>query len=232
MTYVEDRTIDKSVSQDEAVINGHAAAATEGPGDENDDDLDTSKAAGDETENPFDFEKLQIRAKLADERSQQARARLINAAKMKEAQLLEELAKIRAVLSENGVGVENYTIEQAVPLPAPRTPSPSAQAAERWASAQTQSTPKAAKPAKAEKGTKDSRSPGRMKRRSAAELEAAAKELVKAVKAAGDDGIGAGALREQLKLDKKELPMVIKVAIKAKEIRSRGSKRATLYFGK
>ena len=70
----------------------------------------------------------------------------------------------------------------------------------------------------------------RLKRRNEAELRLAASQVVACVKQSGDEGMRSEKIRAELKLDKREMPSILKYAREAKLLRSKGEKRAMTWF--
>jgi hypothetical protein len=68
-------------------------------------------------------------------------------------------------------------------------------------------------------------------RRTEAEIHAGVTLVVNLVKR-HKEGLGAQKIREALGLDKKEMPKLLKTALESKALKSKGQKRATLYFAK
>lgn len=80
----------------------------------------------------------------------------------------------------------------------------------------------AAKPARSKAG-------GRLRRRSADDIAKALDRVVALVKR-NKDGLRAEQIRQQLGMQAKEMPRVLKEALSKKQLKSRGQKRATTYF--
>ncbi len=80
----------------------------------------------------------------------------------------------------------------------------------------------AAKPARA-------KAAGRLRRRSADDIAKALDRVVALVKR-NKDGLRAEQIRQQLGMQAKEMPRVLKDALAKKQLKSRGQKRATTYF--
>ena len=70
---------------------------------------------------------------------------------------------------------------------------------------------------------------GRLARRSDEDLKKLADEIV-ALVVSNKQGINAEAIKSTLKLERKELPRPLAMALKSKRIVKRGKKRATKYF--
>jgi hypothetical protein len=70
---------------------------------------------------------------------------------------------------------------------------------------------------------------GRLPRRSAEEIEGALGQVVALVKK-NKDGLRAEEIRQQLGLQAKELPRILKEGLGSKKLKSKGQKRATTYF--
>jgi hypothetical protein len=70
---------------------------------------------------------------------------------------------------------------------------------------------------------------GRLARRTAKDIEKLAEQIV-ALVISNEDGINAESLRAALKVERKELPRPLAMALSSKKIRKRGVKRATTYF--
>jgi hypothetical protein len=79
-----------------------------------------------------------------------------------------------------------------------------------------------AKPAKA----------GRLARRSTADLKAQLDAIVKAVKAAGAEGLRAEHIRAKLMLDRRELPRLLRMGRTSKRLKVVGKKRGACYFAR
>jgi hypothetical protein len=73
------------------------------------------------------------------------------------------------------------------------------------------------------------KSRGRLRRRSLAEITKALEQVVALVKSK-KEGLRAEQIRTELKLDRKELPRVLKEGIAKKVLKTRGQKRATTYL--
>jgi hypothetical protein len=73
------------------------------------------------------------------------------------------------------------------------------------------------------------RKPGRLPRRSQADIEATLAKVVAAVRATKGQGLRAEEIRNQLGLDKREVPRVLKEGLRTKKLKSKGQKRATVY---
>jgi hypothetical protein len=71
---------------------------------------------------------------------------------------------------------------------------------------------------------------GRLARRSPADIEKALTQVVALLKAMGKKGARSEEIQQSLKLDKRELPRVLKTGLAKKVLRSKGQKRATQYF--
>lgn len=74
-----------------------------------------------------------------------------------------------------------------------------------------------------------SRQSGKRLRQTAADLNATVAKIV-ALVATEKEGTNAETIRARLKLQRKELPKPIAMALKSKKIRKRGQKRATIYL--
>jgi hypothetical protein len=74
-----------------------------------------------------------------------------------------------------------------------------------------------------------SRSAGRLRRRSPEDIAKALDKVVSLVKR-HKDGLRAEQIRQQLSMQAKEMPRVLKEALAKKQLKSRGQKRATTYF--
>ncbi len=85
--------------------------------------------------------------------------------------------------------------------------------------------PAAAAPSKAKTGKN-----GRLARRSLADIGKSAERIVAVVKATKGKGINAEDLRKTLKVDRRELPLPLALALSKKLLRKKGRKRATMYF--
>ena len=70
---------------------------------------------------------------------------------------------------------------------------------------------------------------GRLARRSDADLKRLADKII-ALVAANKNGINAEGIKSALKIERKELPRPLAMALKSKKISKRGKKRATKYF--
>ena len=70
---------------------------------------------------------------------------------------------------------------------------------------------------------------GRLARRSEDDLKRLADRIV-ALVLSNKDGVNAERIKSTLKLQRKELPRPLMMALKTKKIRKRGQKRATTYF--
>jgi hypothetical protein len=71
---------------------------------------------------------------------------------------------------------------------------------------------------------------GRLGRRSPADIEKTLAIVVSALKATRGKGLRSEQIQIALRLDKRELPRVLRTGIAKKAIRSKGQKRATVYF--
>jgi hypothetical protein len=76
-----------------------------------------------------------------------------------------------------------------------------------------------------------SRSPGRLRRRSAGDIAAELDKIVALVKKS-KDGLRAEQIRIELGMQAKELPRILKEGLSTKMLKSKGQKRATTYFAK
>jgi hypothetical protein len=70
---------------------------------------------------------------------------------------------------------------------------------------------------------------GRLPRRSDTEIAAALDQVIALVKR-NKNGMGAGAIREAIGLQPKELPRILKAGLSTKRLKSKGQRRATMYF--
>jgi hypothetical protein len=75
------------------------------------------------------------------------------------------------------------------------------------------------------------KSGGRLPRRSAEDLSNVVGQIVALLKTR-KDGLRAEQIREELGIDRKELPRPLKVGLEAKKLLSKGQKRATTYFAR
>ena len=75
------------------------------------------------------------------------------------------------------------------------------------------------------------RSSGRLRRRSAEEIQAMLNKIVLLVKT-HKEGMRAEEIRSKLGMQAKEMPRILKEGISAKKLSSKGQKRATTYFAK
>ena len=73
------------------------------------------------------------------------------------------------------------------------------------------------------------RSSGRLPRRSATDIAKALDQVVSLVKK-HSEGLRAEQIRDQLRLQSKEMPRILKEGLSKKVLRSKGQKRATTYF--
>ena len=73
------------------------------------------------------------------------------------------------------------------------------------------------------------RSAGRLKRRSPEDIAGALDQVVALVKK-NKNGLRAEQIRDQLSMQAKEMPRVLKEGLAKKQLKSRGQKRATTYF--
>jgi hypothetical protein len=71
---------------------------------------------------------------------------------------------------------------------------------------------------------------GRLARRSAEDIAKTLAKVVSAVKAAKGKGMRAEQIKAALKLDRRELPRVLHEGLRTKKLKSKGQKRATVYF--
>jgi hypothetical protein len=78
---------------------------------------------------------------------------------------------------------------------------------------------------------KAARSSGRLRRRSAEEIQAMLNKIVLLVKT-HKEGMRAEEIRSKLGMQAKEMPRILKEGISAKKLASKGRKRATTYFAK
>lgn len=93
-------------------------------------------------------------------------------------------------------------------------------------------TVKIAAPGPLTKGTKVKKaSSPKRHRRSAAEIQECVEKVVALVKKS-KEGLGAQKIREELGLEAKEMPKILKTALAGKLLKSKGQKRATKYFSK
>ena len=76
---------------------------------------------------------------------------------------------------------------------------------------------------------KPSRSPGRLRRRSADDIAAALGNVIALVKK-NKAGLRAEQIRNELGLQPKEMPRILKEGLEKKALKSKGQKRATTYF--
>lgn len=70
---------------------------------------------------------------------------------------------------------------------------------------------------------------GRLARRTQAQIEATLAKVVAAVRATRGKGLRAEEIRKQLGLDVREVPRVLKEGLRAKKLKAKGRKRATVY---
>jgi hypothetical protein len=80
-------------------------------------------------------------------------------------------------------------------------------------------------------GPKARRSSGRRPRRSAEDIAKALDQVVALVQKHGD-GLRAEQIRDELGLQAKEMPRILKEGFTTKKLKSKGQKRATTYFAK
>lgn len=73
------------------------------------------------------------------------------------------------------------------------------------------------------------RKPGRLARRSQAQIEATLTKIVAAVRATRGKGLRAEEIRKALGLDVREVPRVLKEGLRTKKLKAKGHKRATVY---
>jgi hypothetical protein len=71
---------------------------------------------------------------------------------------------------------------------------------------------------------------GKLARRSQADIEKTLTLVVAMLTAASNKGARSEEIRKFLKVDKRELPRVLKTGLEKKELKSRGQKRGTQYF--
>ncbi len=71
---------------------------------------------------------------------------------------------------------------------------------------------------------------GRLARRSAADIARTLDRVVGAIRATKGKGLRAEEIRAALKLDRREMPRVLREGLQTKKLRSTGAKRATRYF--
>jgi hypothetical protein len=71
---------------------------------------------------------------------------------------------------------------------------------------------------------------GRLPRRSPAEVDKTLGLVVAALKSTKAKGMRSEEIQKHLKLDKRELPRVLKTGLQKKALRSKGQKRSTVYF--
>ncbi len=76
-----------------------------------------------------------------------------------------------------------------------------------------------------------SKSSGRLRRRSPAEIASTVGRVVDLVKK-HKDGLRAEQIRTELGLQAKEMPRVLQEGLAARKLRAKGQKRATTYFAK
>jgi hypothetical protein len=84
-------------------------------------------------------------------------------------------------------------------------------------------------PARGSRPTAKKGKPGRLPRRSQADLEKATEAIVGLLKS-HPKGLRAEEIRRELSLDPRELPRPIQEALDSKQIAKKGQKRATTYF--
>jgi hypothetical protein len=84
-------------------------------------------------------------------------------------------------------------------------------------------------PAGAKPAPKKTTPSGRLRRRSADEIEAMLDGVVALVKK-NKEGLRAEQIRVELGLEAKEMPRILKEGLATKKLRSKGQKRATTYF--
>jgi hypothetical protein len=70
---------------------------------------------------------------------------------------------------------------------------------------------------------------GRLTRRSPADVETTLATVVSALKATRGKGMRSEEIQQTLKLDKRELPRVLRHGLAKKALKARGAKRATTY---
>ena len=75
------------------------------------------------------------------------------------------------------------------------------------------------------------RKPGRLARRSPADIAKALDQVVALVKSK-KDGLRAEQIRAALKMESKEMPRVLKEGLAKKKVKAKGQKRATTYFAR
>jgi hypothetical protein len=74
------------------------------------------------------------------------------------------------------------------------------------------------------------RKAGRLARRSQADIDKTLALVVTALKATKGKGLRSEQIQKALDLDKRELPRVLRTGVAKKALRSKGQKRATIYF--
>jgi hypothetical protein len=77
---------------------------------------------------------------------------------------------------------------------------------------------------------RDNAEAGRLGRRSPADIDRTLGLVVNALKATRGKGLRSEQIQRALELDKRELPRVLRTGIATKKLRSKGQKRATVYF--
>jgi hypothetical protein len=71
---------------------------------------------------------------------------------------------------------------------------------------------------------------GKLARRSPADIEQTLTLVIAMLTAHGNKGARSEEIRKFLKVDKRELPRVLKTGLEKKVLKSKGQKRATMYF--
>lgn len=108
--------------------------------------------------------------------------------------------------------------------------APAAVPQRRAAANGVHATPARATPRAAGRGpVAAARSPGRLRRRSQEEIADVLDQLVSVLKK-NKGGLRAEQIREELGLQAKEMPRVLKEGLSTQKLKSKGQKRATTYF--
>lgn len=190
----------------------------------------------------FEFESLADTADRQMEIAKDAEAKAMDAALAREDKLLAELQTTREWIvahggkvgvmhdGRSGVYVEPRKVEIVVsgsqdPSRIAKTVAEAVQTTRQTPKAKARGAKAAAKPARAAK-------PGRLARRTTAQLEASLKRIVAFVKGRDEEGAKAEEIKKALGLDVREMPKLLKMGLESKQLKAKGEKRARTYFVK
>ncbi len=243
MMNAEARTIDTSVSQD-AEHEADDAVRESANGSNGAHARETSPSLDDAEHDGPDkgLAALEVEMTQAEVAAEERRIAFTKALVESATELVAKLTTVREKLLKAGVfpkfEITQVSAPPTMPL-APGAPHPqslSARAAAAMMSptkprAKRAAAPKAAKAAKAKAAPKAKAKSGRLPRRSPEEIAQGVDAIVALLKK-HPDGKRSEEIKKALGLDVREMPRLLHTGLEAKKLKSKGEKRATVYFAK